>query len=132
MPLVYNGQEAGLDKRLLFFEKDLIDWKENKMRSIYKKLFQLKKENKALWNGTAGGNLQKIKTNDQNIFALVREKDGNKVVAFFNLSESKKVLTVSDIKIEGVYKNLFTDKETQIPSTYQLILSPWDYQVFFK
>jgi len=26
MPLIYSGQEAGLDKRLLFFEKDEIDW----------------------------------------------------------------------------------------------------------
>ena len=28
MPLVYSGQEAGLDKRLEFFEKDAINWKE--------------------------------------------------------------------------------------------------------
>lgn len=132
MPLVYNGQEAGLDKRLLFFEKDSIDWKEDKMRHIYRKLFQLKKENKALWNGTAGGVFQEAASNDQNIFIFVREKDGSKVVAFFNLSESKKAVTVSDTKIEGIYKNLFTNEETQIPSTYQLILSPWDYQVFYK
>ena len=68
----------------------------------------------------------------KHIYAFVREKDGNKVVAFFNLSESKKAVTVSDTKIEGIYKNLFTNEETQIPSTYQLILSPWDYQVFYK
>ena len=26
IPLIYSGQEAGLDKQLLFFEKDTIDW----------------------------------------------------------------------------------------------------------
>ena len=97
MPLVYNGQEVGLDKRLLFFEKDLIDWKENKMSSIYTKLFQLKKENKALWNGTAGGDFQRIVINDQNIFSFTREKGENKIVVFFNLSSSTKQIAVSDI-----------------------------------
>ncbi|MDP1994141.1 MAG: alpha-amylase, partial [Ignavibacteria bacterium] len=132
MPLVYNGQEAGLDKRLLFFEKDLIDWKENKMLGIYTKLFQLKKENKALWNGTAGGDFQKVETNDQNIFALIREKDENKVVVFFNLSASTKQITVTNIKLNGRYKNLFTDTEAQLTSPYQFLLDPWGYQVLYK
>ena len=26
MPLLYSGQEAGLNKRLAFFEKDTIEW----------------------------------------------------------------------------------------------------------
>lgn len=132
MPLVYNGQEAGLDKRLLFFEKDSIDWKEDKMRHIYRKLFQLKKENKALWNGIAGGDFQRIVINDQNIFSFTREKDKNKIVVFFNLSSSRKQITVSDIKLSGSFKNLFTNTEIQLTSPYQLFLDPWGYQVFFK
>lgn len=132
MPLVYSGQEAGLDKRLKFFDKDLIEWKENKMRGIYTKLFQLKKENKALWNGSPGGELQKISVADKKIFAFVREKDDNKVLAFFNLSSEKKQITVSDPKLEGTYKNLFTGTITQSGSQYQLTLEPWSYQVLFK
>ncbi len=132
MPLVYNGQEAGLDKRLLFFEKDLIDWKENKMRDIYTKLFQLKKENKALWNGASGGEFQKITAGDQNIFAYVREKDGNKIAAFFNFSALKKQISISDSKLEGTYKNLFTGMVIQLSSPYQLILEPWSYQILIK
>jgi glycosidase len=132
MPLVYNGQEAGLDKRLLFFDKDLIDWKENKMRDIYTKLFHLKKENKALWNGASGGEFQKITAGDQNIFAYVREKDGNKIAAFFNFSALKKQISVSDSKLEGTYKNLFTGMVIQLSSPYQLILEPWSYQILIK
>ncbi|MCX6169713.1 MAG: alpha-amylase family glycosyl hydrolase [Ignavibacteriales bacterium] len=132
MPLLYNGQEAGLDKRLLFFEKDLIDWKENKMRDIYTKLFQLKKENKALWNGSSGGGFQKINADDKNIFAYVREKDGNKIAAFFNFSAIKKQVTISDPKLVGTYKNLFTGSGAQLSSPYQLILEPWGYEVFIK
>ena len=48
MPLIYSGQEAGLNKRLQFFEKDLINWKEHPFYDIYKTLLDIKKENSAL------------------------------------------------------------------------------------
>ncbi|HLW07104.1 MAG TPA: alpha-amylase family glycosyl hydrolase, partial [Marinilabiliaceae bacterium] len=51
MPLIYNGQEAGLNKRLEFFEKDFIDWSDLSASQLYSQLIKLKKENKALWNG---------------------------------------------------------------------------------
>ncbi|MEY4376786.1 MAG: Alpha-amylase, partial [Pseudomonadota bacterium] len=35
MPLVYNGQEAGNTKRLQFFEKDPIQWKEHPNGDLY-------------------------------------------------------------------------------------------------
>jgi glycosidase len=57
MPLIYTGQEAGLNKRLAFFEKDSIDWNNLDMQQFYQKLIQLKKTQPALWNGEAGGQL---------------------------------------------------------------------------
>ncbi|MEZ4761933.1 MAG: hypothetical protein R3C26_01610 [Calditrichia bacterium] len=44
MPLVYNGQEAGMDKRLDFFEKDPIEWREHHYFEIYKILLNLNLE----------------------------------------------------------------------------------------
>ena len=44
IPLIYNGQEYGLDKRLLFFEKDFIPKKESDFFDFYKKLNKLKKK----------------------------------------------------------------------------------------
>jgi len=52
MPLIYNGQESGLDKQLLFFEKDEIEWGTYKYSDFYKMLLSLKKDNEALWNGS--------------------------------------------------------------------------------
>ncbi len=129
MPLVYSGQEAGLDKRLKFFERDPIDWKEDKMHSVYKKLFLLKKQNRALWNGSAGGELKKLFINDKNIFAFSREKEGNKVIAFFNLSNEKKRLNFSDKVLIGTYKNLFGGQTVKIDSNYELIIEPYGYQI---
>jgi glycosidase len=39
MPLLYSGMEAGLDKRLRFFDKDTIDWSSLPLESFYKTLF---------------------------------------------------------------------------------------------
>ena len=132
MPLVYNGEEAGLDKRLKFFDKDFIEWEKNKMYSIYQKLFQLKKENKAIWNGVLGGEFQKINSGNNDVFSFFREKDGNKVLAFFNLSKEKKQITVSDSKIAGTYKNLFSDNNVPLSSQEQFTLAPWGYLVLYK
>jgi glycosidase len=41
MPLVYNGQETSLDRRLAFFEKDEIDWTKMDLVSFYDKLLHL-------------------------------------------------------------------------------------------
>ena len=57
MPLIYNGQEAGNPRRLAFFEKDPIEWKEHPLGDFYKKLFALKKANTALWNGKWGARM---------------------------------------------------------------------------
>ncbi|NCO56430.1 MAG: alpha-amylase, partial [Bacteroidetes bacterium] len=55
MPLIYSGQEAGLNKRLKFFDKDTIEWKKDDFFNLYETLIALKKRNKALWNGAYGG-----------------------------------------------------------------------------
>ena len=45
VPLVYNGQEAGLDKRLNFFARDPIVWRKDAMAGLYRDLAQLRREN---------------------------------------------------------------------------------------
>jgi alpha-amylase len=54
--LIFSGQEAGLDRRLNFFDKDLIDWENGveEFSSFYLHLNKLRKENKALWCGYEG------------------------------------------------------------------------------
>ncbi len=68
MLLIYNGQEAAFNRRLKFFEKDTIDWKNNSFSDFYKKLIEIKKQNKALWNGLEGGTFERIKTTRQQTY----------------------------------------------------------------
>ncbi|MBI9072882.1 MAG: alpha-amylase [Melioribacteraceae bacterium] len=133
MPLVYSGQEAGNTKRLEFFEKDPIQWKDSKFREIFTKLFKLKHENKALWNGTFGGEMLRVNTNDdKNIFAVVREKDNNKVFAIFNLSGNDIDLEINDPNIAGDYQSLFENKDITLGHKISKKILAWDYEVFYK
>lgn len=132
MPLVYSGMEGGLDKRLLFFEKDPINWKESEYRSIYTKLFKLKKENKALWNGVNGGEIIKIDLGDSSLFAFVREKENNKILALFNLSTVRKKIILKNKLAFGEYKNLWTDANQLIDENFSLTLEPLTNVIFYK
>ncbi len=132
MPLVYNGQEAGLNKRLSFFEKDTINWKPNKMSGIYSKLFHLKKENNALWNGTSGGEFQKVPVNNKSIFSFYREKGKDKVVAFFNFSKEKQEVNLKNAGLQGTFRNLFTNQTVILTTESKITITPWGYEILTK
>ena len=133
MPLVYTGQEAGNTKRLSFFERDPVEWKDNRMFSIYSKLFQLKKENKALLNGERGGEMVFLKSSDEeNIFAFTRSSGKDKVLAVFNLSEHPIELDLIGESLQGSYKNLFTGKLESFLSKESFRLNAWDYRVYTR
>jgi glycosidase len=108
MPLIYGGQEAGLDKRIEFFEKDPIDWKKHKNASLYEILLQYKHYNQALWNGEYGGPVELLETGNDKVFAFQRKRDGNMVKVIVNLSNLPQ-------------KFKFDDKE--------MSLNAWDYQI---
>lgn len=92
MPLIYNGQESGLDKRLEFFEKDEIEWKDYKYQDFYTSLLTLKKENEALWNGEFGGGLEIFNLSDAMMYGYKREKGDNQVFVFINFDDAPKQL----------------------------------------
>lgn len=108
MPLIYSGQEAGLDKRLEFFEKDQIDWSDIKYEDFYASLIRLKKENPALFNGEYGGQVEFINTNNPNVLAYKRVKDDNEVRVILNLSDSGQEVSIADETMK--FQDYFTDE----------------------
>ncbi len=129
MPLVYSGQEAGLHKRLRFFDKDTVEWGESKYRLLFTDLLNEKTKNKALWNGTEGGKMIPVKSSKGEVFAFVRQSGENKVYAIFNLSDKKVRTELESDKISGEYINLFSGKKTKIRSKEWLELQPWYYRI---
>jgi glycosidase len=133
MPLMYSGQEAGNTKALDFFERDPIEWKDHPFKQLYTKLFQLKKTNKALWNGVAGGAMQRIATgNDEQVFAFSREKAGNKIVAIFNLSNRAQTAEIKSALKTGKLRDLNNKAEAPKGSNIKFDLKPWEYKVFVQ
>ncbi|MBN1996807.1 T9SS type A sorting domain-containing protein [candidate division KSB1 bacterium] len=131
MPLIYSGQEAGLNKRLLFFEKDQIEWREHENASIYKALLLLKMDNPALWNGEKGGALRRISTaHDTDTFVFVREKDRKRVLVVLNLSGRAQHMTFNDLSLCGFYRNVLTGENIKIEGTGDFQLSAWGYAVY--
>lgn len=133
MPLVYTGQEASNNKRLSFFEKDLVEWKEDKMFNIYSKMFQLKKKNLALRNGELGGEMNYINSSDEeNIFSFTRSSGNDKVLAIFNFSDKKIKTELAGDNLTGSYKNYFTGNLETFSGEESFELHPWEYRVYIK
>ncbi len=132
MPLIYTGQEAGLNKRLLFFEKDQVDWSNLTMQKFYEKLIKLKKDDEALWNGTAGGALTLIQTSvPAKVLAFGREKDNNQVLAVFNMSAGP-VEASLQVPQAGDYREYFSGETKTLEKGTTLKLDKWGYKIFVR
>lgn len=132
MPLVYSGQEAGMDHRLEFFEKDQINWKEHKIFNVYKTLFDLKERNAALRNGTEGGEIIQISTDrPEKVFAFSRANGDDEVVVIINLSVEELNVT---LQLDGAKEmnNVFTSELVNLSSEDKVELGAWEYIVLEK
>ncbi len=118
MPLIYSGQEAGLKKRLRFFDKDTISWKSSPFRALYSKLNKLKFTNRALRNGD-GGKMEFITSPDsRNILIYKRKKDNDEVITMINFSNFEKTFWLKDYpKYKDVMSGrIITESKVIIPS----------------
>lgn len=130
IPLLYSGQEAGLHKRLLFFEKDTINWSNLEMQKFYQSLTNLKHSNSALWNGTAGAPMVFVETSvPQNVIAFTREKEKNQVLAVFNLSANPVEVSIQ-LPQAGDFQDYYTGETKTLEKGSIIKLDKWGYQVF--
>lgn len=122
IPLIYSGQEAGLNKRLEFFEKDEIPWDDLSMQAFYEDLILYKQTNQALRNGSAGGWIEFLETSDQRLLAFERKKETNRVLVVMNGSAESVKGAVS------VPVNTYHDLDPE----YIFDFGPWGYDIFTK
>jgi glycosidase len=133
MPLLYSGQEAGLDRSLSFFDKDEIEWKDHPVGDLYKQLFALKHNNKALWNGKWGGKMIPVPNNNSKaIFSFARQQAEDKVFVVINFSEQPQKVKFNENIQLGKYTEYFTTKEVTISANSQVNLPAYGYKIFVK
>lgn len=134
MPLIYSGQEAGLNHRLKFFDKDEISWDHLELADFYKSMLKLKHENPALANGSAGGKLVKIETaHSDHIYAFYREVEGNRVLVALNFSDSEIPLKGNIKNLEGKYTVFPTENvRIELNSSSNLVLEPYGWLILTR
>jgi len=94
-PLVYSGQEEPLKKRLEFFKKDLIPFKNYRKMDFYKKIILAKHSCPALWNGPFGVEPEFLRSDDDMlIFRKVNKGKEAIVVLNFNKEPAEYTLPV--------------------------------------
>lgn len=131
-PMIYSGQEVGLDKRLRFFEKDTITWNDpNNLTGFYQQLVQLKKNNKAIWNGGFGGTPVRI-NQDVWVYAFARKKGKSQVIGIINMSDTRQEFNLTVSELTGTYQDYFSGSTVSLSDSQPLIMEPWQYFIFEK
>jgi len=129
MPLIYSGQEYGLNHRLKFFEKDQIPKTKGKEWALLAKLGKLKNENIALHGGKKAATYKRIPTDNENILAFERSKDDQKVVYIANMSSLEQHFSLT---YNGKFKNYMTGENTTLSADEDLTFSPWEYIIYIN
>jgi len=126
-PLIFNGQETGITKRLEFFDKDEIEWRDSKFRPFYRTLNHFYKSHPALYSG----HMQKI--DSKIIYAFCRKMGNDQIVAVLNLTPKSQQETIIFDNITGNFREIFKQTTLTINnSILDLKLAPWEYRIYEK
>ena len=101
IPLIYSGQEAGLNHRYPFFSKDTLglDWNTPHPQSdFFAQMLALKTEHQALYNSNLGFDMTLDVDTTSNSLRIVRGEEGesDKVVAIFEFGDASSPFTYPD------------------------------------
>lgn len=134
LPLIYTGQEVGYDHSFAFFEKDAIPcYETNAVTDFYARLTALKHQNPALRSGEEGGEVIEIHNNAEDcLMVMVREVEGNRVVAELNLSPYTIHADYQTGIYAGEYRNFVTEEREVLPAHVERDLAPWSYRVLIQ
>jgi glycosidase len=133
IPLIYNGQEAGNAKRLAFFERDPIAWKDDPNGELYRRLFALKKAHTALWNAQWGALMIDVpNSSPDTVLSFVRHDAHDKVFAVFNFSPTPVRARFKEALFPGTYTDYFSGVRVALAESSEVELPAWGYRVFVQ
>lgn len=131
VPLIYNGQEADNDRKLEFFERDPIEWKDGRLTGLFEKLIALKTAHPALHNGRFGAGMVEVPTSQTaDVYAFTRGHKGARVFAVFNLSPRPHTITFSQARHHGSYTDAMTGAPALFAGGEMLDLPAWGFRIY--
>ncbi|MFV5696873.1 alpha-amylase family glycosyl hydrolase [Flavobacterium sp. ZT3R17] len=123
VPMIYNGQEVGYNKRIDYFNRTPIDWStaDLDMLAEYKKIIAFRNSSNALKKGTYKG------YSSDAVSAFTMETATEKVFVLSNLTSATVNYTIPVSLSKLTWKDGFTG--AAITATTQISLLPFQYKV---
>ncbi|NRA66824.1 MAG: alpha-amylase [Pseudobacteriovorax sp.] len=135
-PLILGGQEAGLRRRLAFFEKDPMEWKDVSEQRFYQGLITLRQRFKGLHTKDKPATFQWLDSNrNKDVLAFSLTKDQVTRLGFFNLSPKATQIKLKPHSYKGTYRPVLEahGESLKLNGDHDIInLGPWGYQVIHK
>ncbi|MBP5198676.1 MAG: hypothetical protein J6033_06440 [Lachnospiraceae bacterium] len=141
VPMIYTGDEIGLDHAIAFTSKDAVRWdsSEYDYRELLGHLATIRHENPALYSGTYGGKAEYFDSGSKNIVAFSREKDGNVIKLIVNLCKRDSTGNFADfvsddskVILHGCTSGNYDFEETtagEYDLSGEVTLAPWEFFV---
>ena len=118
IPMIYSGQEARLNKKLKFFEKDNIPWGGYPDKDFYKALIEIRKEHAAFWCDNFS--VYFLNELPLGIVGYKRKTKNEEYLVFINLSDIRKKLNHDFSRGEIIFKDLNSDTMSLAPYGYMI------------
>lgn len=132
IPLIYNGQEAGNDRRLAFFERDPIIWPETEHpnTAMYQRLIAFRDAHPALHNGAWGAPMVPV-VNDghPHVFSFVRQQGDDKIFGLFNFSAEPRTIGFTAGPFAGDYVDYRGGEPITIARDSRVTIPAWGHLV---
>ena len=142
MPLIYGGNEIGLDRRLEFFEKDPIIWPEpwgqSEWEIFYKQLVDLRTQNPALFSAGGGGILKPLHLDNSDVIAFARSvpasdfHQANDVIVIANIAPEPQSQALELGELVGEYTDWFSQAKVSLDEGQVVELAPNTFKVLVR
>ena len=139
LPLMYTGEEAGLERRLKFFEKDPVkvtEWSDTSRYAFYRNLIQLHHTHPALKNNQAGSKFEEYNLIDENtgkVYAYKRSFGASEVIVIINLAEEFSQINIEGFKINpSNYKTISNKEIAEFRLNEQIAMPPYSFLILHK
>ncbi len=139
LPLMYTGEEAGLARRLKFFDKDPIkvtEWSDTSRYAFYRNLIQLHHTHPALKNNQAGSKFEEFNLIDENtglVYGYKRTLGKSEVIVFINLSEEFSHFNINGQKFDvNNYQSITSSGIEEFQFNDQIELPPFSFFILHK
>lgn len=133
MPLIYTGQETGLNRAFEFFKKDTAPDFEprNSYFDFYRSLNELKHREPALRAGAPGkgGHMLRYPATSPDLYIFERQMGDSRVLVMVNLgSKTRKIKYTGSTPSPQWMVNWFTREDGKLPKS----LKPGEYRVYVR